>query len=92
MATQHEMKTLDRLEALYEDIIGFRDAYSPNDAANAAVLNCVEVVKSKAQMFRTLASIAGNEDRFSLNTTLADEMLQLARELQRFVIKFEDVK
>lgn len=92
MATQHEFETLERLETLYARIIAFHDEYSPNEAANKAVLNCVEIVKSKAQMFRTLAQIAGNEDRFSLNMSLADEMLQLARELQRFVINLDDLK
>jgi len=87
-----ELETLERLETLYKDIQAFRDSYSPNTAANSAVQNCIEIIKSKAKMFRTLASIAGNEARFSINMTLADEMLQLARELQSFVIHLDEVK
>lgn len=87
--SSNELERLRRVEALSEDIMEFFRNNSPNDAANKAVESCIDVVKAKAQMFRTFATIAGNEDRFSINMTLADEMLRLVKELQKFVIVAE---
>lgn len=84
-----EFERLKRVGALADEVMDFLRSNSPNAAANKAVLNCIEVVKAKAQMFRTFAVIAGREDRFSVNMTLADEMLLLARELQKFVINLD---
>lgn len=89
MKVEIDIDILKRNLQSFNEIAAFMTENSPTKAANAVVRTCIEVVKARGVMFRQLATVATTEERFKMNSTLADEMLALVRDLERFYTKVE---
>ena len=81
----------DQILELAEQVLDFTKEHSPRVISNQIVQMLKDRVLSYAEMYTRLAEVAGTPKRFTDNMLLANEMIRLAKDFDRFFIPEVDI-